>query len=67
MSVASDMVWYLQKRRQQLQAAGIEEQYLELLDAARKEREREEEEINELREKRVSNTYALANRILSCV
>ena len=50
-------MWYLQKRRQQLQAAGIEEQYLELLDAARKEREEIEDEIKVLRQRTVSKPF----------
>ena len=56
-------MWYLQKRRAQLADAGVEEQYLELLDAARKEREAIEDEITVLRQRTVSTftNYAYAS------
>lgn len=45
----------LQRRREQLgNIAGVDEQTMELLELARQEREREEEEIQILRERRVS-------------
>lgn len=49
-----------QKRRQQLnlKTDGLDEQTIELLEAARREREQEEEEIRLLREKRVSRDRA---------